>query len=164
MSSTAAGHDMGVLLALASSVAYGLADYAGGLLSRRASFVAVALIGQTAGLILTLVVALIVLSTPPGAADLAWGALSGLGTGLGMLFLYRGLSHGDMSVVVPISAVGGAALPVLVGVGLLGDRPSGLAWLGIVAALPAIWLVSRSRDGSGPGRSTGVPDALLASV
>jgi drug/metabolite transporter (DMT)-like permease len=47
---------VGVLLALASAVCYGLADFTGGLLSRRAGFVAVALAGQAGGLVLTLLV------------------------------------------------------------------------------------------------------------
>ena len=55
------------------------------------------------------------------------------------MFLYRGLSHGDMSVVVPVTDVGDVAFPVLVGVTLLNDRPSILAWLGIAFAVPALW-------------------------
>ncbi|WP_109472227.1 EamA family transporter [Ornithinimicrobium cavernae] len=155
---------MGVLLALGSSAAYGFADYFGGLLSRRRSFLVIALLSQTAGLVLSLVVAVLLRWGLPQPADLAWGALSGVGTGLGMIFLYRGLSRGDMSVVVPVSAVGGVALPVLVGVGVLGDRPSALAWLGIAAAVPAIWLVSRSRGSTRSGTADGVTDALVASV
>jgi drug/metabolite transporter (DMT)-like permease len=42
----------------------------------------------------------------------------------------------------------------------LGDRPSVLAWLGIVTAAPALWLVSRD-DSGGTGKG-GVTDALIA--
>lgn len=151
---------MGALLALASAVCYGIADFAGGLLSRRAGFVAVALTGQLAGLALTLAVAPLV-AGQPSAGDLAWGALSGVGTGVGMVFLYRGLSRGAMSVVVPVSAVGGLAIPVLIGIALLGDRPSPAAVLGIVLAVPALWLVSRDR--SGPASAAAPVDGLVAS-
>ncbi len=147
---------MGALLALASSLAYGIADFAGGLLSRRAHFGVVAFVGQLAGLVFAAAVAPFV-SADVVLADLAWGALSGVGTGVGMLFLYRGLSRGDMSVVVPVSAVGGVALPVVVGVAVLGDRPSPLAWVGIVVALPALWLVSGGKVGA-------AGDGLAASV
>lgn len=136
----------GVLLALASALAYGVADVAGGLLSRRADFRVVALLGQAGGLVCAVVAALFVPAPGVDAADLGWGALSGAGTGLAMVFLYRGISRGDMSVVVPVSAVGGVALPVVVGVALLGDRPSVPAWAGIAVVLPALWLVSRSRS------------------
>jgi drug/metabolite transporter (DMT)-like permease len=151
---------MGSLLALASAVFYGIADVAGGLLSRRAHFARVALAGQLGGLVLALIAAPWVSSSSPGGADVAWGALSGVGTGVGMLFLYRGLARGTMSVVVPVSAVNGLALPVLAGVVFLGDRPSLLAWLGIAMTGPALWMVSRDGpDGTG---SLGLSDALIA--
>jgi uncharacterized membrane protein len=154
---------MGALFALVSAVCYGISDFAGGLLSRRASFAAVALVGQVGGLLLSLVVAPILRTDAVTLADLGWGALSGVGTGVGMLFLFRGLGRGAMSVVVPTSAVGGVALPVLVGVAFLGERPSLLSWLGIAIAVPALWLVSRTRTATGPA-ATAAPDGLIASV
>ena len=148
---------MGAVLALASALCYGVADFAGGLLSRRANGVAVALAGQAIGFVLMLAVAPLVPAGDVGASDLAWGALSGVGTGVGMVYLYRGLSHGAMSVVVPVSAVGGLALPVLVGVALLGERPSPWSWLGIALAAPALWLVAQPggrSDGDEHGATT----------
>lgn len=151
---------MGVLLALGSAVAYGAADFAGGLLSRRAHFGTVALVGQLAGFLFALVAALLV-PAATSLGDLGWGALSGVGTGVGMAFLYRGLARGDMSVVVPVSAVGGVALPVIVSVAVLGERPTLLAWVGVVVAVPALWLVGRT---DGAGKAGGLGDALVASV
>ncbi|WP_028937172.1 EamA family transporter [Pseudonocardia spinosispora] len=152
---------MGLLLALASSVCYGIADFTGGLLSRRANFAVVALVGQAAGLVFTLVAACFV-PAQVTVVDVAWGGLSGIGTGVAMAFLYRGLSRGAMSVVVPISAVGGLAIPVLVGVAVLGDRPSTLSAVGIVVSVPALWLVSRAERG---GRITAaLGDGLISSV
>jgi drug/metabolite transporter (DMT)-like permease len=69
-----------------------------------------------------------------------------------------------MSIVVPVSAVSGVALSVLVGVVLVGDRPSVLSWQGIVLAGPALWLVSGGRGRTGVGASPALRDALLASV
>jgi drug/metabolite transporter (DMT)-like permease len=150
---------MGALLALGSATLYGIADFAGGLLSRRAGFALVALIGQASGLVLTAVLAP---ALPGEVAGLGWGALSGVGTGIGMVFLYRGMSRGAMSVVVPVSAVGGLAIPVLVGIALLDDRPTVLAVAGIVLAMPALWLVSH--HGGTRGEVTGSLDGLLASL
>jgi drug/metabolite transporter (DMT)-like permease len=65
-----------------------------------------------------------------------------------------------MSVVVPVSAVSGVALPLVVGVAFLGDRPSLLAWLGIAVAVPALWLVSRPSNR--PGDAAGGRDGLIA--
>ncbi|MEV4008119.1 EamA family transporter [Actinomadura sp. NPDC049753] len=139
----------GVLLALTSALLYGIADVWGGLLSRRADFAAVALLGQIGGLACAVVAAVAVPAPGVAAGDLAWGALSGAGTGLAMVFLYRGISKGNLSIVVPVSAVGGVALPVVVGVAFLGDRPTAAAWLGIGIVMPALWLVSRSRSDEG---------------
>jgi drug/metabolite transporter (DMT)-like permease len=152
---------VGTLLALASAVCYGLADFTGGLLARRASFVTVALAGQVGGLALSLALAPVVAAGTPAAADLAWGALSGVGTGAGMLFLYRGIGRGAMSVVVPVSAVGGVALPVLVSVVFLGETPTALSSIGIAVSVPALWLVSQTRPHGTPAEATAPSKAAL---
>lgn len=154
---------MSIVLALSSALAYGLSDFLGGLFSRRASPWAIAVLAQVAGA-LVLVVAASALGGSPTGPELGWGAVSGLGSGFGTYFLYRGLGGGQMNVVAPLSALGAAVLPVVAGFGL-GERPTALAWIGIASALPAIWLVSRS---SGPAGSTAagsrasVRDGLLA--
>lgn len=163
---------MVVVLALASALSYGLSDFVGGLVSRRTSPWAVAVLGQAASAVCVLVLAL-VLGGDPVAADWAWAALAGVGSGVGAGFLYRGLASGRMGVVAPVSAVGAALLPVLVGVAI-GERPALLTWLGVICAFPAIWLVSRTEaatadqpdDGSrldGP-TSNGLVDGVLAGV
>lgn len=153
---------MGALLALASAVLYGLVDFAGGLLSRRAHFAAVTLLGQIGGLLLAVAVAHLVPAEAVHRTDLLWGALSGVGSGAAMHFLNRGLSRGAMSVVVPVSAVTSVALSVLCGVLLLGDRPGVLAWAGIAVTVPALWLVAGGGVDGVAG--AGVRDGLLASA
>lgn len=74
-------------------------------------------------------------------ADLVWGVLGGVSAGLGALFLYRGLARGSMSVVAPITAVGAACFPVLIGLGT-GESLSALAWVAVGLALGAVLLVS----------------------
>ncbi|MEV8607030.1 EamA family transporter [Amycolatopsis sp. NPDC051373] len=154
---------MGTLLALASAVSYGLSDFVGGLVSRRAPFAAVALLGQAGGLLLALLVTPILPAGAVTLADLGWGTLSGVGTGVGMVFLFRGLARGAMSVVVPTSAVAGVALPVLASVAFLGERPPLLTWLGILIAVPALWMVSRTRTAAESAAGPAV-DALIASI
>lgn len=138
----------GILLALASAVAYGTSDFIGGVGARRSSPWQILLIGQVAGTLAMLPAALLLGGTPT-TADFAWGVLAGVGSAAGGLFLYRGLARGRMGLVAPLSAVGAATLPVLVGV-VLGERPGLLVWAGIAIALPGIWLVSRE---TGPGRA-----------
>jgi uncharacterized membrane protein len=149
---------MAVLLALYSAVAYGLSDFVGGLVSRHVSAWPVAVVAQLSAMTCTAAVALFVQGTPT-AADLSWAVLAGLGSGLGTGFLYRGLAAGRMSVVAPVSAVGAAVVPVLVGT--LGGEQLGLVvWTGIVLALPGIWLVSSTAEEL-PGASR-VPRASVA--
>lgn len=151
------------VLALGSAVCFGIADYAGGLLSRRANAATIALAVQVSGCVLMFAVAPLVPSPGLGLPDLGWGALSGVGTAVGVMFLYRGLTHGDMSVVVPVSTVGSVILPVLVGLTLLGENPSIPSWLGIAVALPAIALVSGA-SAAAPTAASGVGDGLISSA
>ncbi|RSM57412.1 multidrug DMT transporter permease [Amycolatopsis sp. WAC 01376] len=153
---------MGETLALFSALCFGLADFSAGLLSRHAKPELVALIGQAGGLIATAAAAFFVSAPSIGAANLAWGGLSGLGTGVGVLFLYRGMSRGRMSVVVPLSVVGGVAVPVLAGVAILNDRPDPLAWCGIAVAFPALWLIARGGNDGDGNAAHGAVDGLIA--
>jgi drug/metabolite transporter (DMT)-like permease len=139
-----------VLLSLGSAVAYGLSDFVGGILSRRASAWAVATMSQGTAAVLT--VALV--TTNVGdftTATLLWGILAGIGSGAGNVLIYRGLAAGRMTVVAPVSATAAAALPVLAGT-VTGERPGVLPMIGVLTALPAIWLVSGGRRLQDVGR------------
>lgn len=146
---------MAVLLALVSAVAYGLSDFVGGLVSRHASAWAVAVLAQVSATVCTALVATLVAGDPE-PAHFGWAVVAGVGSGMGTGFLYRGFSSGRMSVVAPVSAVGAAVVPVVAGT-LTGERPSTLVWLGIIVALPGIWLVA-SVPADDLSRIDGVPD------
>jgi drug/metabolite transporter (DMT)-like permease len=141
----------GILLALSSALAYGAADFIGGAGSRRHSSWQIVLVGQAAGALVMLTAGL-TLPGNPTPTDFAWALLAGAGSATGSIFLFRGLARGRMGLVAPISALGAAILPVLVGV-TLGERPSPLVWIGILAALPGIWLVSRETTSDRPARA-----------
>ncbi len=156
---------MAVLLALVAALSYGLSDFSGGVFSKRTSPWAVALLAQLGGAAAVLVVAVLGHGSPT-QTDLAWSLVAGLGNGFGTAFLYRGLSSGRMGVVAPISGVGAALVPVAVGV-LTGERPALLVWVGIVVAMPAIWLVSREpaeAGHQGDTQGSGVADGVLAGL
>lgn len=168
---------MSVLLALAAALAYGLSDFVGGVASRRTSVWPVAFtacLGATLG---TVVLALVTAGEPTGA-HVVWGLLAGLGSGVGTAFLYRGFSRGRMGVVGPVSAVGAALVPAVIALAT-GERPGTLVLLGMLVALPGIWLVSREpveeppvpllaeAAGGTPARTTpaaGLLDGLLAGL
>lgn len=154
---------MGELLALASAGCFGLTHFVSGVLTRRAPGLTVSLYAQLGGTAVTLVAVPLWPQGTPEASDAAWGALSGVGTGIGVAFLYRAMSRGPLSVVAPISDVGAVAIPVLIGLLFLGERPSWTGLLGVVLALPSIWLVSGgSIGGSVGGQPAGLRDALVS--
>ncbi|MEU5880095.1 EamA family transporter [Spirillospora sp. NPDC047279] len=149
-----------IVLALAAAALYGGSDFLGGLLSRRVHYGLIGLVGQSTAAFGGLVAALS-FGTAPGGSALLWGMGAGLGGAVGTLALYRGLSRGRMNVAGPLSAVGAAGLPIPVDL-LAGQRFTTLAVLGVLLAIPGIWLVSR-QSGSG-GDSGGVGEGLLAGL
>lgn len=151
---------MGALLGLASALAFGVSDFLAGLGARRLHFLWVALLGQSVGVLVAVVTAVqIGGSAAPHAW--AWGAASGLGSAVGTLALYRGFGHGEMAVVGPLSAVGAAALPAMVGAAI-GDRLPWYGLLGVLLALPAIWLMASTGSPRGGSIRAGVWDGLVA--
>lgn len=157
---------MTVLLSLLAAAAYGLGDFNGGIFSRRAGPWAVSLLAQVGGSVLVLGFALASGGDPTSGA-FGWGLVAGLGNGFGTVYLYRGLASGRMGVVAPVSGVGAVLVPVVVAV-TTGERPGAGVWLGVVLAVPAIWLVSREpseRSAAGfEGRGSGLLDGILAGL
>src|SRR5918992_5342815 len=130
------------LLAIASAVFYGAADFTGGLTTRRAGTIPVVLLSQASGLVLLALILPLLPSASPTRPDLLWGAAAGLTGGIGVALLYRALAIGTMAVVAPTTAVCAVTIPVVVSV-VLGERPPPLAILGIVLGVISIVLVSR---------------------
>jgi uncharacterized membrane protein len=160
---------MAIVLALCSALAYGLSDFVGGIVSRRTTAWAVAVVAQLSATVSTTLVALLAEGSPT-SRDFWWSALAGVASGVGTGFLYRGLSSGRMSVVAPVSAVGAALVPVLAGT-LGGEQLTLVVWLGILVALPGIWLVSSTTDvlAAEPPRrrastAEGLVDGILAGL
>lgn len=129
------------LLAIASAVFYGAADFAGGLTTRRAGTIPVVFLSQASGMIL-LALFLPFLPGDPTRMDLVWGAAAGLTGGIGVALLYRALAIGVMAVVAPTTAVCAVTIPVLVSI-LMGERPVPLVAAGILLGIWSIVLVSR---------------------
>jgi len=150
-----------IVFALLSALAYGVSDFLGGIFSKRASPWQVAVVAQMSSTTFNALAALVVGGSPE-ASDWRWGALAGVSAGTGAVFLYRGLAGARMSVVAPLSAVGCALVPVVVGLAT-GDRPSMLAVLGIICAFPAMYLISLVVD-EDPTHRGGVIDGILAGL
>ncbi|GAA2391057.1 EamA family transporter [Dactylosporangium salmoneum] len=144
-----------LVCAAASALVWGAGDFAGGKASQRANSFVVALVAETAGIPLVVGWLLATGTGWPSAADLAWGAASGLVGNAGLVIFYRALASGAMSIVAPLTATTTAAVPLLLGLFL--DRlPSALALVGAVVAVAAITLVS-----AGPRNGATASRALL---
>jgi len=154
---------MAVLLGLASAIVYGAADFAGGLASRRNPALTVVVLSQAFGSVF-LLVALAVLGDPvPPPGVFLKGALAGVGAGIGVTLLYRGLAIGQMSVVAPVTAAGAASMPLAVGL-IRGERPGALALLGAAIAVVSIVLVSAAPGSGDIKRRAGLAPGLLEAV
>jgi uncharacterized membrane protein len=131
-----------ILLALASAIIYGTADFLGGLASRRAAALAVTFVSQGVGLVSLLIVLPLARGNGFDGADFAWGAAGGMSGAVALVCFYWALAAGAMTVVAPLTAVVSAIVPVVTGLAL-GERPSTWALVGVGVALPAIALIAR---------------------
>jgi len=153
--------DMVVALALCSAVAYGMSDFAGGSLARRASVWAVSATSQATAAIIA-----IGLAAASGGefrtGYLGWGVAAGCAGAAGSVLIHRGLAVGRMTIVAPVSAVTAAAVPVVAGLGG-GDRPGALRLGAVLLALPAVWFVSGGAEARGWSRAEAT-DGLAAGL
>ena len=152
---------LGLFLALASAATWGVADFWGGLVSRRLPTIAVTVISQAAGFVVVLVALGL-----HGSLDHRsfWiGILAGLGGGSGLAAFYRALSLGTMSIVSPLAACG-AVVPFVISIAT-GERPSVLAFGGAGLALAGAVLASVEEHRSeAPDRARAVLLAVVAAV
>lgn len=131
---------MPFILAGLSSLTFGVADFFGGLATRRSSAVSVVLLSQlVAGAGVVVVAPLF--APVPGASDFVWGAVAGIAGAVGLVLLYHALAITRMAVTAPVTAVFGTATPVIFGV-WDGERPKSIAWFGIALALVAIVFIA----------------------
>ncbi|MER7909546.1 EamA family transporter [Streptomyces sp. NPDC096068] len=148
-----------LLLALGSSLAYGCADFLGGLGARKAHVLRTVMVAAPASLAVELLLWPF-LGASFDAGALGWGAASGVASAAAFVLLYRTLALGPMNVLSPVTALVSAVLPV--GVGLLqGEHLGAAGLLGLPLALVAVVLVSA---GHGAGSARPSRTALLLAL
>jgi drug/metabolite transporter (DMT)-like permease len=154
-----------ILLGLAASLSWGVADFIGGIQSRRMPVVAVVLGSQLAGLVLVATIVAVRGEPLPGGDFLLYASLSSVGGIIGLTAFYRALSVGAMGVVAPLSSTA-ATIPLVVGIAT-GDRPSALQGVGVALAVVGVVLASREAGEGAKGSravSAGAGFALLSAV
>ena len=133
-------------LGLAAAALWGVADFLGGLASRRASVFLVVAIAH--GLSLTaLVLVAAILHVPWPSRHLAfWGLLTGISGGLALIAFYRALAVGEMGLAAALSGVLTAVVPVIFSFFAEG-RPKPTQMLGFALAAAAIWCIAYQPGG-----------------
>jgi len=153
-----------LLLAIGTSIVFGCSDFVGGTASRRVSSVRVAALGQLVALGYAVPVAFLVHADRVTGADAGWALGSGVMAGCGLGLFYTAMARGMISLVVPLTAVLGATVPVAYGL-VRGERPGPVVLSGIVLALVAICVVSMTPgDGRHPTSLAPIVFSLGAGV
>jgi drug/metabolite transporter (DMT)-like permease len=130
-----------IVLGLGASLSWGVADFIGGMQSRRLPVVGVVLISQLAGLLLVVTTVAVRGEPPPNGDWWIYAALSSVGGIVGLTAFYRALSIGAMGVVAPLSSTA-AVIPLVVGIAS-GERPSALQAGGVALAVAGVALAAR---------------------
>jgi drug/metabolite transporter (DMT)-like permease len=141
--STKEYHLLPILYGIASAATWGAADFIGGLASKRTSPYRILFLAEIAGFIPFCFLALLLREPMPSVADMLLGAGSSLLGLTGLLFLYRALADGKMTIAAPVSALFAALIPVIFGFFTLG-APSLTTMTGFGFAFVAVWLISQT--------------------
>jgi len=134
---------LALLFGLGSAASWGAGDFSGGLATKRNDVFMVVVISQVAGTVPLVGFTLLWGGALPPVQYLLLGAIGGIFGMAGLLALYRSLSEGRMGVVAPVTSVAAAVLPMLLG-SFWDGLPTYLEMAGILVALVAVWLLSRT--------------------
>jgi drug/metabolite transporter (DMT)-like permease len=155
---------LGIGLALAASLCWGVGDFISGSKSRVLPVLVVLVCSQLVGLVWIGAVALIAQEPVPDTREIVLAALSAVAGTAGLACFFRAIAVGKMSLVVPIAATA-AVVPVMVGIAT-GDRPGPLQLLGMVVTLAGAVMASREpgEEGERGSLAAGVLLAALSAL
>jgi drug/metabolite transporter (DMT)-like permease len=151
-----------VLLSLAASSCWGVADFLGGLQSKRVPIPVVLCVVEGAGLVVVAAIIVVTGEPFPGERATILSVVAGIGGIIALGCFYRALAIGTMSIVAPISATG-VTLPVIVGVAT-GDDLSTIVAVGLVVTFAGVILASREQHDDAEQAATGKLSIALALV
>ncbi|MGW1883819.1 EamA family transporter [Streptomyces sp. NPDC001970] len=151
---------MTALFALATSLLWGLADFGGGLLTRRAPALTVVVVSQSIAVVVLGAIVVATGSFAEAGPRLWYAVAAGVVGPVAMLSFYKALALGPMGVVSPLGSLG-VVVPVSVGL-LLGDRPGLLQFAGIGVAVVGVLLAGGPELRGAPVQRQAVLLTLLA--
>ena len=135
---------MAPLLALISSLTWGLADFLGGLASRRTRIVRVLPISYLSGAIVVTIFSIFLIPGELNSDSYLYGFFAAFFGVPAIALLYVALSRGPMGIVSPITALMAGFVPVITGL-LRGDQVSAIGYVGMALAALSVILVSQER-------------------
>jgi drug/metabolite transporter (DMT)-like permease len=148
--------------ALATSLLWGLADFGGGLLTRRTPALTVVVVSQA---IAAAVLGVVVAATGgwgEAGPRLWFAVVAGLAGPVAMISFYKALALGPMGVVSPLATL---SVAVPVGVGLfLGERPGLTQVAGIAVAVTGVVLAGGPRLGGASVQRRAIVLTLVAAL
>src|SRR4051794_37806017 len=155
---------LGIGLALAASLCWGVGDFIGGSKSRVLPVLVVLVCSQVVGLVWIGGVALVAQEPVPGGREIVLAAASAVAGTAGLVCFFRAMAIGKISLVVPIAATA-AVVPVVVGIAT-GDRPGPLQIVGMLVALAGAVMASREpgEEGERGSLAAGVLLAALSAL
>ncbi|MGW1892614.1 EamA family transporter [Streptomyces sp. NPDC002004] len=151
---------MTALFALATSLMWGLADFGGGLLTRRMPALTVVVASQSIAVVVLGAVVTATGGWHEAGPQLWFAVAAGLVGPVAMLAFYKALALGPMGVVSPLGSLG-VAVPVAVGL-VLGERPGMLQLAGILVAVAGVVLAGGPQWRGAPVQRQAVALTLLA--
>lgn len=144
---------------LASALAWGASDFAGGYVSRKVEVLGVVFRSQVFGGVFLLILALSFSNEIPPLRHFLISGLAGTFGVLGLVAFYMALARGRMSIVAPVSALVTTIIPVLFSIFREG-LPGPVRLLGFGFAMLAILFLTQNRTGKGFSREETILPAL----
>jgi drug/metabolite transporter (DMT)-like permease len=129
-----------VVLALTSSLSYGVSDYLGGLKSKVLPLITVLMVSHAVALLAITATLALTIGEMPDSKYFAYGMLAGVCEAVGIAALYQGLAIGRMSIVAAVAATA-PMVPVLVSI-LTGDAPGAIQAMGIIIAVGGVCMLA----------------------
>ncbi|KOU97538.1 MULTISPECIES: EamA family transporter [unclassified Streptomyces] len=151
---------MTAFFALATAVLWGLADFGGGLLTRRIPALTVVVVSQIVAVVLLGAVVLGTGAWSEAGPQLWFAVGAGLVGPVAMLSFYKALALGPMGVVSPLGSLG-VVVPVTAGL-ILGERPGLGQFAGIAVAVVGIVLAGGPELRGAPVQRRAVVLTLVA--
>jgi drug/metabolite transporter (DMT)-like permease len=152
---------MPIFLGALASVFIGFSDFLGRYGTRRSNAVT-ATSGAMLGGAVSALIALALIPSVFAQRDVLLGMASGLLVGVALALLYEAMATSSAAVAGPLVALGAALIPLGWDV-VRGNRPSGLALVGVIVAISSLLLVMYSPALRGTLRR-GIGLSLMASV